>query len=595
MCGFAGALERQPGSSGLARVEQAMQCLLRRGPDAGGAEVLEVAGWTASLGHRRLRIIDLDDRSAQPFHRGALTLLFNGEVYNYVELRQELEALGATFRTTSDTEVVAAAWEAWGHGAFARFDGMFALAIVDAQHDVLILARDAFGEKPLFVSATPDRVAFGSTADAVLAMREGEAPVVSQAFISAFVTLGFVPAPLTVWEGMEKLAAGEIRQLDLRSGAWQVTHVAAVDAVGPSGTDRFDIVAFETLMTESLSRRLRADVPLALLLSGGIDSAYIAALMRRSLQRDVLAVTIHDRIDSTEEIDRAARVCRTLGIEHRLVRMPVRPLAAVIADALPAMDEPIGDPAFPMLCELYAHVPPELRVVLTGDGADELFLSYSSFRRMLTPGRGIVGVAGAALRGVLGTGWARGTTLRRRVSERLAMDASLDPGERFRLLGALAGWEDALSCAGAPSIMPRGAGPAALYRHSLAHELPEYLLMKADRASMLHSFESRTPYLSMPLLRYVLACSPASVDLGHKRHITTRLETLLGEDLSFTKRGFFASGQEQLERAGRDWHPALRRSRHGVLLAAAQDRRRVDALTYYRLHVLHEWLVLRCA
>ncbi len=597
MCGFAGVLERGQRAAAGHRLEEALECLTNRGPDGSGTEIVTSRDWTASLGHRRLKIIDLDDRSAQPFTRGVLTALYNGEIYNYLELRDELRILGHTFRTESDTEVLLAAYEQWGLGALGRLDGMFALALIDRGRGTMLLARDAFGEKPLFVSVTAQRVAFASTSDAVLRLLGDRKPAISAEFIEAFLTLGFAPAPLTVWSGVEKLAAGEYRELDLSSGGWTGGHVASVDLLNEASQSRaFDAHEFESLLLSALERRLRADVPIALLLSGGIDSAYIAALLRRRLDRNLLAVTIKDRIDSSEEVDRAARVCAVLGVEHRVVAMPARPLQALISEALPAMDEPIGDPAFPMLCELFAHVPPELRVVLTGDGADELFLSYSSLRRLLAPHNGMLATVASALTPLIArVGAARGNVLWRRVAERTVMAASLAPGDRFRVLAELAGWTSGTIGDWSTAMRPSGSDARALYRHSLMHELPEYLLVKADRASMLHSFESRTPYLNRDLLRYVLQCDPASVGLGYKHHIMSRLDALLGADMHFTKRGFFASGQDQLSRVPQAWHPALLDDRFRTWRRDALDARRMDGLSYYRLHVLNTWLMTQCA
>jgi asparagine synthase (glutamine-hydrolysing) len=597
MCGFAGILERGTTAAG-ARLDTALGCLRRRGPDGGRREQETVVGWQVAFGHRRLAIIDLDDRAAQPFRRGELLVVFNGELYNYVELRDELRAAGAAFRTESDTEVVCAAWERWGTEALARFDGMFALAVLDRAHGTLTLARDAFGEKPLFVAAAPDRVAFASTMDAVLALLGTPAPAVDPTWIEAFAVLGFAPAPLTIRLGVEKLAAGERRTFALARGTWRTAHDGAVALLDrPRGTRRFEALEFEERLTTALERRLRADVPLALLLSGGIDSAYVAALARRRIGRDLLAVTIHDRIDSSEEVDRARRTCEALGVAHRVVRMPDRPLRDVVAAALAAMDEPIGDPAFPMLVELFAHVPPELRVVLTGDGADELFLSYSSYRRLLGPAAGGVGQAAAALAGPVGALAPRlAGPHGRRIAERVVFGAALAPGDRFRRLASIAGWGRADGPSWSRTVVPRGDGPEALWRHSLAHELPEYLLVKGDRASMHHSFEARTPYLSRDVLSYVLDCDPSSVGLGRKEAMVARLETHLGASLGFTKRGFFASGQELLARGDDAWHPVLRdHPMVGPSLAAAAVPRRTDALAYYRLHVLNSWLQTRCA
>ena len=583
---------------GAARLEAALDCLRRRGPDGVGRETEAVSGWYASVGHRRLSIIDLNERASQPFRRGNLLVVFNGELYNYVELRAELRATGAEFRTESDTEVVCAALERWGRGALARFDGMYALAVLDRARGTLTLARDSFGEKPLFVAAFTDRIAFGSTLDAVVALLGASAPAIDPAWIEAFVVLGFAPAPLTMRLGIEKLAAGEVRECDLAGGAWRTWHTGAASLLDrPRGTRRFDVLEFEERLVMSLERRMRSDVPLALLLSGGIDSTYVAALARRRLGRELLAVTIHDRIDSTKEVDRARRTCELLDVTHRVVRMPNRPLRETIAAALPAMDEPIGDPAFPMLVELFAHIPPELRVVLTGDGADELFLSYSSYRRLLTPNGGLVGLVATALAGPAGViaPFFLGT-VGRRIAERLVFASGLPPGDRFRRLAAIAGWGQADGPAWSRAVVPKGMGPESLWRHSLGHELPEYLLVKGDRASMHHSFEARTPYLSPDILSYILECDPSTMGLGRKDAIVARLSEQFGVKLGFAKRGFFASGQKLLLRGGDDWHPAL--TAHPTVtqrLGSAADPRLTDALTYYRLHVLNSWLQQRCA
>lgn len=596
MCGLVGIVELKSERSSLARVAVAMNSLVRRGPDGDGTTTEEIGDWIATLGHRRLKIIDLDDRAAQPFRRDEVIVLFNGELYNYVELRRELWLLGAKFVTESDTEVIAAAYQSWDTECFSRFDGMFALVIIDSAKRRVLVARDPFGEKPLYIATRPNCVAFGSTADSVLAVLDAQRPELNLDWVDAFLHLGFSPAPMTVWKGIEKLRAGEVREFDLQSRRWSSREESAQALLGSGKSGQpFDIIEFEAQLLASIERRLRADVPLAILLSGGIDSAYVATLIRRRLNRPLVAVTIRDQLNSTEELQRAASVCERLAIQHRIVQFPTRPLAQLVEDSIAAMDEPIADPAFPVLMELFAHVPREFRVVLTGDGADELFLSYANYRRLLEPRDGGAATLATLLTGIVVRLAARlGRVTGFRAARWTVMRANLPIGTRFGLLTMLPTYNGHERAHWAGAIAPTETGVSALWRYSLAHELPEYLLVKADRASMHYSFESRTPYLSRKLFRYLLSCDPETIGLGEKKKVTERLNYLLGTDLLFRKRGFFASGQELLERHN-NWHPLLHEPRFRNAVGVATNRSRTDATTYYRLHVLNSWLKTKCA
>lgn len=593
MCGLVGILERNAPGEVAGRLQNALNSLSRRGPDSEASLIMEVGEWRAALGHRRLKIIDLNDRASQPFRRGDLVVLLNGEIYNYVELREELLREGFLFVTRSDTEVAAAAYERWGSACVSRFDGMFAFVVLDCRQARLMLARDAFGEKPLYVRVSDDLIAFGSTAESLRLMLGDSALQINTDWINAYLRFGFAPAPLSVWKGIEKVAAGEVREIDLRTGqtsTWEESAHGLLDETH-RGID-FDIAEFEALLMRSIDRRLRADVPLGILLSGGIDSSYLTALIGAYRTGRFTAITIHDRLDSTEEIDRAARVCKRFGVEHRILRYPSRPLHELIAAALPSMDEPIGDPAFPVLVELFSQVPREIRVVLTGDGADELFLSYGNYRRLLEFGRGIRGMLAGMIRpAALRLGPMLGA-VGVRVAKRIVCESSLTVDQRLRMLIALDG------PAGVKSSRPlvirsQNQNEGALWRYSLEHQLPEYLLVKADRASMHHSFESRTPYLNRELFQYLVGCDPKTLALGGKSHITRRLGTLIGEEFGFTKRGFFASGQDTLARCA-VWHPQMSELCGSAVLRTASDPRWTDPTSYYRLHVLNEWLTHTC-
>ena len=597
MCGFAGTLNVNSNSSNKAPLNCALSSLVHRGPDGEGKLRRVVGSWEIDIGHRRLKIIDLDDRAAQPFCRENIIVLFNGELYNYIELRNDLQKEGICFVTESDTEVLAAAFQHWGSKCFQFFDGMYAVVLIDCHRRKVLFARDPFGEKPLYLSAGLNEIAFGSTADSVLAFIEGAGPCINYDWLDAFLHLGFAPAPMTIWHGIEKVAAGEIRELDLETGLWtSVSNASHMLIDSLKADNKFNMAEFESLLTTSIERRLRADVPVALLLSGGIDSTYIAALIRNKLNWPLVAVTIHDRVDSNVEIERAARICTKLGIEHLNLSFPKKSLNELIGRAITSMDEPISDPAFPLLVELLAQIPPIYRVILTGDGGDELFLSYGNYRRLLEMKKNYkTMIYGKAAKTAMAISSQIGGSVIFRAARRIVMDADLPTDIRFGLLLSHSLWGKAHKDQWYDKIRPRDEGALALWRYSLENELPEYLLVKTDRASMHFSLESRAPYLSRDLFRYVLSCDPASMHLGVKIDIIDRLNEIFAEDMGFTKRGFFASGQKQLVMMkNNDWHPLLL-ERFKDRLVGKSSVRRIDATIYYRLHILNSWLKLKCA
>ena len=544
MCGFVGVIainEVQPLSQSL--LDPAIKALAARGPDSVGYYQLNQETVSLLMAHRRLKIIDLSDAANQPFCLDHLVMVFNGEIYNYLELRLELEALGREFSTSSDTEVLLRAYECWGHDCFTRLEGAFAVAIFDKTANKVLLARDRFGEKPLYYSKQNERLSFGSTLDTLsehVCSAESPANLVS---LRAFLVLGYVGAPYTARAGVNKLKPGQaisfalpsLEQTEYFFGFTQEQFALN------HGIEKFNIEVFESLLVSSLAKRFRADLPVVLLLSGGIDSTYLACLAKRVLKLNFRAVTITDDLVESDETRRAQEVCKILEIPHTLVRLNSGDLNQQARVVLAATDEVSGDPAFPVLCELFAATPKDAVVFLTGDGSDELFLSYSSYVKFLRSHRES-GANNLERLFLLLSGW-----IPRFVFLRWLPSIVSDAGRRLKLT-----LKSEFSRYGMANDIPNNIhnlpdGIGALYQYSIENELPEYLLYKTDRASMKHSKETRAPFLDSALFNYVLACRWDNNRLGHKAPVIGRINFYLGSDLHFEKRGMAAGGQRNYD------------------------------------------------
>jgi asparagine synthase (glutamine-hydrolysing) len=544
MCGFVGVIainEVQPLSQNL--LDQAIESLAARGPDSVGYYQHSQESFSFLLAHRRLKIIDLSDAANQPFYLDNLVMVFNGEIYNYLELRVELETLGRTFTTSSDTEVLLRAYQHWGYDCFARLEGAFAVAIFDKSENKVILSRDRFGEKPLYYSKQKNRLCFGSTLDTLsdtVCSAENPVDLVS---LRNFLVLGYVCAPDTARAGITKLKPGQVLSFTLPNlekteyfFGFNQGHFALNHA-----TENFDIEVFESLLVSSLSKRFRADLPVVLLLSGGIDSTYLACLAKRVLNLDFKAITITDDLEESAETRRAQEVCKILEIPHTLVKMNSDNLNQQGRVFLTTTDEVSGDPAFSILCELFASTPRDAVVFITGDGSDELFLSYSSYVKFLSTNKVRVGKTLERLFSLFSEWIPRFFFIRF-----LPMIVS-DAGTRLKMT-----LRSEFSRYGMAGDIPKNIdnlpdGIGALYQYSIENELPEYLLFKTDRASMMHSKETRAPFLDIALFNYMLACKWVGTDLGNKNAIVSRINFYLGSDIKFVKRGMAAGGQKNYD------------------------------------------------
>jgi asparagine synthase (glutamine-hydrolysing) len=395
MCGIAGFLDLQsarPREELEALVRSMADTLSHRGPDDSGLWVDATLG--IALGHRRLSIIDLSPLGRQPMASadGRYLITFNGEIYNFPALKKELEGQGTTFRSTSDTEVLLAAIDCWGlEEALRRGIGMFAFALWDREERVLSLARDRVGEKPLYYGWQGRAFLFGSELKA-LRKWPGFKGLIDRNSLALFLRLHSVPAPYSIYQGIHKLPPGTFLRLawkDLTPGDnptpipyWSVRTVVEQGQRAPfDGSEEQALDELDRLLKDAVKNQMVADVPLGALLSGGIDSSTVVALMQAQSSRPIKTFTIGFHEDAFNEAVHAQAVARHLGTDHTELYVTPQDALEVIPRLPQLYDEPFADssqiPTF-LVCQLARS---QVTVALTGDAGDELFAGYPSYVR----------------------------------------------------------------------------------------------------------------------------------------------------------------------------------------------------------------------
>ena len=513
MCGIAG-LVTAPGQPApdpaLGRRMNA--AIVHRGPDDEGL----YHDARALLGMRRLSIIDVAG-GHQPMlaAEGQVCIVFNGEIYNYRELRAGLERDGHGFASHSDTEVILQGYLRDGVAIFDRLDGMFAVAIWDRRTGELLLARDRFGEKPLYYACDERRLLFGSELKSLLQSPDCPRSLDDDA-LRAYLAYGYVPAPLSVFAGVRKLPPAHY--LRYRDGAASL-HRYWWPALAPKSHygDEEAAERLEALLERAVASRLVSDVPFGAFLSGGLDSSTVVALMARKMDRPVKTFTIGFREAAYSELDDARLVARHLGTEHH--ELVVEPDAVDLLHRLAwHFDEPFADssavPTF-LVSELART---QVKMVLTGDGGDELFGGYDRYLRLLRlerlgglrgPAAALLGAAGALAPGRHGERLSRvGERLRLPFDERyLSGVAVMRPDIAQRLRPGAGGPRHFHLPALDDPGSHLGAGDEALDRAvaiDLQSYLPDDILVKLDRMAMAASLEGRSPFLHPELAQFAL-------------------------------------------------------------------------------------------
>ncbi|HUR35330.1 MAG TPA: asparagine synthase (glutamine-hydrolyzing) [Vicinamibacterales bacterium] len=514
MCGIAGiATLTAPRGAGVlvARARAMAACLEHRGPDDGGA--WESAAGTVALAHRRLSIVDLSPlgHNPMPWDDGRLWITFNGEIYNFLELRLELEAAGHRFRSRTDTEVILAAYDEWGLECIGRLAGMFAFALWDNHRERLWIARDRVGKKPLYYSEHGGQLQFASELKSIIA--DPAVPNdLDRESLRLYLRYGYVPAPRTIYRHVRKLPPGH--QIVCESGSVRVSRywdpLAFATGV-TAATDQDLSRELEARLVTAVRQRMIADVPLGAFLSGGIDSSLVVALMQEQSTRPVQTFTVRFPDPEYDEADHAAAVARHLATDHHEQACDESAMLDVV-HRLPAMfDEPFADssavPTYLVSKAAREHV----TVALSGDGGDELFFGYPRYVHHLRS-KWLLDRPRLVRRGLASIARRLPTRRLRRIGEVLANDDG-DTYARFvtwwtaREIEASTG-EVAETAQLYADMLRRATGvgfadlPPLL---DIVSYLPEDILTKVDRASMAVSLEVRAPLLDHRVVELALA------------------------------------------------------------------------------------------
>ncbi len=489
MCGIAGIIDHHADAPLRAQLAGMLDWMLKRGPDGAG-EYLDGA---LAMGMRRLAVIDLEG-GWQPLYAadGQIVVFQNGEIYNYRELRAELQKLGFSFRTESDTEVHAHGYLAWGiDGLLQRLDGMYALAILDRRSGELHLARDRFGEKPLFYAAAGGRFAWASNLLAIASLPWVDIGTDARA-LDDYLATHYVAGPRTFFHGVQRLLPGHRLSLRVAEPAPQTTcyYRPRLDERG-SVSDAELAEALEA----AVRSRLVADVPVGVFLSGGLDSSLITAIAARA-QPGIMTFSMGFDSSAHDEAEHAQRVADHCGTRHHRFRFDANSFEALLPQVAAELDEPLGDQAALPLFWLTREARRHVTVALSGEDADELFAGYGYYRQFLGSG-GLLQRWGDRLRGRQPT---RAPDLRRFTDNPTPVTPSgfpllTDVAGRKRLTGTVPvadAWERELIAWLDSSSDPHKRAMAA----DVGTWLPDDLLVKFDRMGMANSLEGRAPYLT---------------------------------------------------------------------------------------------------
>ncbi len=524
MCGLVGVASVLPQTkrSWLAAGRDAM---VHRGPDDFGEWWSE--NGQVGLGHRRLSILDLSEGGHQPMTRSSrnLSIVFNGEIYNYRELKKELEELGFTFLSSSDTEVLLVAYEVWGRECLSHLNGMFAFAICDMRQQMMFLARDRSGEKPLFYYLKNKTLYFASELKALMANQELPKRI-NQESLDCYLSMGFVPGERSILEGFNKLPPAHALSFDLKNGEiktwsyWNLptpTTETYIESVQQSEL----LDKLEGLLETAVSKQMVADVPVGVLLSGGVDSSLITAMaVRTSAKIKTFTVGFpgHGAMDETQH---ARLIANFFGTEH--IELQAQAVTTEILQKLARQyDEPIVDSSMIPTYLVSQLVRQHCTVALGGDGGDELFGGYGHYSRLLWMQnhfgklpllfRKAIAAGSQMLlpQGFKGRNWLKG--LGTDFENGLPLIATyFDAGLRDRLFPDL----KLLSVRAEQVFSGRISKSNHLLERASRTDFNNYLaediLVKVDRASMLNSLEIRAPFLDTALIEFAFGSVPTQL------------------------------------------------------------------------------------
>lgn len=554
MCGILG-IAGNIGAEDVVLLRERLQKLRHRGPDACGL-------WHSAhvaMAHSRLAIIDLSERASQPMSSadGDVVISFNGEIYNFVELRSELQRQGHDFRSSSDTEVVLNGYLAWGEGVFEKLNGMFALALFDARNQTLLLVRDQYGIKPLYY--TRQRSGSLAFASEIKALRT-EGDRLNDERVGEYMYYGTVHGSDTLYRGIHQLRPGTLLRYDVvKDGVdtrsyWSQPLPGARQATGPVSMPAEKMLV--ELFHEAVGRQLVSDRPVGIFLSGGVDSSAIACSAVQHHGKDIALITARFTDGAnTSDVTLSQRLARDLGCKHYVIDIDREVNLALVDRMIDTFDGPFADAAAIPLMILADSLPNEIKVVLQGDGGDEIFVGYPRYRYLHRLAR----IPVLALRSAAAVvspflkafpfRWQRilHAVFERDQALQLARLLTMEFPESERspeqlVVRTLEHWDDPFTHhVAALRETPRAGAIEAALAVDFQTILPSVFLEKVDRATMAASVEVRVPFLDKLLVEFAMSL-PAGIRMPGGRQkglLRNALGTFVPDYiLSAPKRGF---------------------------------------------------------
>ena len=507
MCGIVGWMTHRPVPDPRDVLARSLDVIRHRGPDGNGVWITSGADQEQiAFGHCRLAIIDLTG-SAQPLHShdGRFTVTFNGEIYNYLELRDELRKLGHRFASDGDTEVIVEAYRRWGTEAFAKFRGMFAFALWDADHERLILVRDQVGKKPLYLTETAEGIAFASEIDALLKLTHVSASIDFDQ-IPAYLARRYIDGPSTFFHQIRKLQPGHFLVYEtgvMREHRYYETPLLSVSPQPRSLAD--NVERFGDLLDESVRLRMRSDAPFGLYLSGGLDSSIVLALMQRHSAGPVRTFSVGFEGSNANELGPAKRTAQDFGAAHHELTVTASDFADAWPRCVALRGAPVSEASDIAIHLLSKAASSTVKMVLTGEGADELLAGYPKFwaERWLAHYHAVIPpvlhrklfhplIASLPYR-----------FERLKIFSRAAGTADVADRARSWFASGETGLIDRLTRGGAqtmPAEFPRHPSLIrTLQIHDFGYWLPDNLLERGDRMMMGGSVEGRMPFMDVKL------------------------------------------------------------------------------------------------
>jgi asparagine synthase (glutamine-hydrolysing) len=608
VCGIFGVWQLDGAPVDKATVIACRDTLTARGPNDAGVYI----SGPVALAHRRLSIIDLSPLGRMPMSNetGDVWATFNGEIYNFQTLRAELESHGHQFRSHTDSEVILHAYEQWGADCFSRFDGMFAIGLWDGRKQRMVLARDPYGKKPLFYHYAADKLLlFGSTMRP-LATWPDFPRVLDRQAVYDYLQCDAVYSPRSLFQNTYKVRPGcyvvfDANREPAEHQYWNLSDFALRGPL-PFGDEREAYEEFERLMRAAVSKRLVADVPLGAFLSGGIDSSLVVALMAEESNERVRTFTAGFIPEATDESRFAREVADRLGVANVVYPFAGENMLPYVAEMIRLCDEPIKHFSLLPLLAISQAASQEVRVVLTGDGGDELFGGYRSYK-WIRRFEYYTKAAGPGLRSFLAGafGWLPGRKLNWFVKRSGVRDAA-------EFFGELASCMHNIPM---KSIVPQGDGPIDQVRfvadfmrrlpslppeesamlYDAQYPMVEAILVKADRATMAFGLEARSPLLDRELSEFAVRM-PVKLR-RNKRALRLMLDRYLPRELVERKKTSFDPPVGEWFRGGlRDLlcdaltPEAIRR--RGLFRPEVVERLLDEHLTRRRNHTVVLWSLL---